>query len=73
MNIINADHTKDDNIDYIPDYVLEQIISKFNNLNKEIQPIFLIMLQTGLRISDAWELNQNCLVKLNNKYWMDSS
>lgn len=61
-----------DNIDYIPDYVLEQIISKFDNLNKEIQPIFLIMLQTGLRISDALELNQDCLVKLNNKYWIET-
>lgn len=61
-----------DNIDYIPDYILEQIVSNFDNLNKEIQPIFLIMLQTGLRISDVLELNQNCLVKLNNKYWIET-
>ena len=30
------------------------------------------MLQTGLRISDVLELNQNCLVKLNNKYWIET-
>jgi integrase len=59
-----------DKIDYIPDMVLEQLMKHFNFLNKEVQPLVLIMLHTGLRISDTLALKQDCLAKLNNKFWL---
>ena len=30
------------------------------------------MFKTGLRISDAVELKQDCLKKLNGKYWIET-
>ena len=64
---------KQNNIKYIPDYVLDQIIKEFNYLRKEVQPIVLIMLHTGLRISDVLCLKEHCLIKLNNKYWIETN
>jgi len=59
-----------DQIDYIPDYVLEQLFNHINNLHKAVIPIVWIMYKTGLRISDVLGLKQDCLVKLNGKYWI---
>ncbi|PEN31708.1 transposase [Bacillus toyonensis] len=57
-----------DHVDYIPDYVLEQLFQKINYLHPEIQPFIWIAFKTGLRISDTLTLTQDCLVKLNGKY-----
>ncbi|MED1304032.1 transposase [[Bacillus thuringiensis] serovar konkukian] len=57
-----------DHVDYIPDYVLEQLFQKINYLHPEVQPLIWIVFKTGLRISDTLTLTQDCLVKLNNKY-----
>ncbi|WP_322972552.1 tyrosine-type recombinase/integrase [Pseudalkalibacillus salsuginis] len=57
-----------DQIDYIPDYVLEQLFENINYLPSELQTIIWIAFKTGLRISDTLGLTQNCLVKLNEKY-----
>ncbi len=59
-----------DQIDYVPDFVLEQVFDKINSLHKDIIPVVYTMFKTGLRISDVLELNQDCLVKLNNKFWI---
>lgn len=59
-----------DQIDYVPDFVLEQLFDNINNLNKDVVPVVYTMFKTGLRISDVLELTQDCLVKLNNKYWV---
>lgn len=59
-----------DQIDYIPDYVLEQLFRHINNLHKDVIPIVWIMYKTGLRISDVLGLKQDCLVRLNEKYWI---
>ena len=59
-----------DQIDYVPDFVLEQLFNNINNLHKEVIPIVYIMFKTGLRISDVLGLTHNCLIKLNNKYWV---
>lgn len=48
-------------------------MKQFNYLRKEVQPIVLIMLHTGLRISDVLCLNEYCLIKLNNKYWIETN
>ena len=57
-------------INYIPDCVLQQLFDNINNLGSDIVPIVYIMYRTGLRISDVLNLKQNCLIKLNNKYWI---
>jgi integrase len=55
-------------IDYIPDYVLEQLFENINDLHKDVQPIVWIAYKSGLRISDTLGLTQDCLMKLNGKY-----
>ena len=57
-----------DTIDYIPQFVLEQLFKNIDHLHKEVQPIVWIAFKTGLRISDVLGLKQNCLVLLNGKY-----
>lgn len=57
-----------DQIDYIPDYVLEQLFTHINDLHKDIQPVVWIAFKTGLRISDVLLLKSDCLVLLNGNY-----
>ena len=59
-------------IDYIPDFVLEQLFDNINSLHKEVVPVVYTMFKTGLRISDVVGLKQDCLVKLNNKFWVET-
>ncbi|MGH4140170.1 tyrosine-type recombinase/integrase [Clostridium sp.] len=61
-----------DQIDYVPDYVLEQLFNNINNLNNEIVPVVWVMYKTGLRISDVLGLKQDCLIKINNKFWVEA-
>ena len=61
-----------DQIDYVPDFVLEQLFDNINNLHKDVIPVVYVMFKTGLRISDALGLKQDCLVKLNNKFWIET-
>ena len=61
-----------DKIDYVPDFVLEQLFDNINNLHKEVIPVVYTMFKTGLRISDALGLKQDCLIKLNNKFWIET-
>lgn len=58
----------DDDIDYIPEHVLEQLFENINDLHLDIQPIVWVAFKTGLRISDVLGLTQECLVRLNGKY-----
>lgn len=59
-----------DDIKYVPDFVLEQLFQNFHKLQSHIQPVIRIMFETGLRISDTLELKQECLIKLNNKFYI---
>ena len=61
-----------DQIDYVPDFILEQLFDNINNLHKGVVPIVYTMFKTGLRISDVLGLKQDCLVKLNNKFWIET-
>ena len=62
------DKKSDDEIDYIPDPVLEQLFENIDDLHPDVQPIVWVSFKTGLRISDVLELTQGCLVRLNGKY-----
>ena len=59
-------------IDYVPNYVLDQLFENINNLSKEVVPVVFTMFKTGLRISDILELKQDCLIRLNNKFWIET-
>ncbi|QNU39642.1 tyrosine-type recombinase/integrase [Geobacillus sp. 44B] len=61
-----------DQIDYIPDYVLEQLFAHINELHEDVQPVIWVAFKTGLRISDVLGLTQDCLVKLNGKYYIET-
>ncbi|MDA1584145.1 tyrosine-type recombinase/integrase [Bacillus cereus group sp. TH230-1LC] len=66
------DKKSDDDIDYIPDYVLEQLFTHINDLHPDVQPIVWVAYKTGLRISDTLGLTQDSLIKLNGKYWIQA-
>lgn len=59
-------------IDYVPDFVLEQLFDNINVLYKDTVPIVWIMYKIGLRISDVLGLKFDCLIKLNNKFWIET-
>lgn len=59
-------------IDYIPDFVLEQLFLYIDNLHKDVVPVVWIAYKTGLRISDVLGLTSNCLVKLNGQYSIET-
>jgi integrase len=61
-----------DHIDYIPDHVLEQLFANINDLHKDVQPVLWVAFKTGLRISDTLGLTQDCLIKLNGKYYIET-
>lgn len=61
-----------DQIDYIPDYVLEQSFTHINDLHKDSQPVVWIAFKTGLRISDVLGLTSDCLVKFNGQYYIET-
>lgn len=61
-----------DQIDYIPDYVLEQLFTHIDDLHKDVVPVVWIAFKTGLRISDILGLTSDCLVKLNGQYSIET-
>ncbi|MGE7132448.1 tyrosine-type recombinase/integrase [Lysinibacillus xylanilyticus] len=61
-----------DQIDYIPDYVLEKLFTHINDLHKDVVPVVWIAFKTGLRISDVLGLTSDCLVKLNGQYSIET-
>ncbi|MEV5113041.1 tyrosine-type recombinase/integrase [Peribacillus frigoritolerans] len=62
------DQKSDDDIDYIPEHVLEQLFENINDLHSDVQPIVWVAFKSGMRISDVLELTQDCLIRLNSKY-----
>ncbi|PRT15430.1 transposase [Bacillus toyonensis] len=55
-------------IDYIPDFVLEQLFAHINELHEDVIPVVWVAFKTGLRISDVLGLTSDCLERLNGKY-----
>ena len=62
------DKKSDDDIDYIPDHVLDQLFENINDLHPDVQPIVWVAYKTGLRIGDTLGLTQDCLIRLNGKF-----
>ncbi|EDZ57029.1 transposition regulatory protein TnpB [Bacillus cereus H3081.97] len=61
-----------DHINYIPDYVLEQLFTHIDDLHKDVIPVIWIAFKTGHRISDILGLTTNCLVQLNGQYSIET-
>lgn len=59
-----------DQIDYVPEHVLHQLMQHIHCISKEAQAVTLIMLYTGLRVSDVLQLKQDCLLRINEKFWI---
>ncbi|MFB5283642.1 tyrosine-type recombinase/integrase [Peribacillus sp. Hz7] len=57
-----------DQIEHIPEFVLEQLFTHINDLHKDVIPVILVAFKTGLRISDVLGLTLDCLERLNGKY-----
>lgn len=57
-----------DQIDYIPDHVLEQFFAHIDDLHEEVIPVVLIAYKTGLRISDVLGLTSDCLERIKGEY-----
>lgn len=62
------DKKSDDDIEHIPDHILDQLFESINDLHPDVQPIVWVAFKTGLRISDVLGLRQGCLICLNGKY-----
>jgi len=61
-----------DQIDYVPEHVLHQLMQHIHCISKEAQAVTLIMLYTGLRVSDVLQLKQDCLLRINEKFWIET-
>ncbi|WP_050613319.1 tyrosine-type recombinase/integrase [Bacillus testis] len=66
-DIPNMPKKATDDIDHVPDFVLEQLFEYINDLHPDVQPVVWVMYKTGLRISDALGLTQDCLWRVNGK------
>lgn len=62
------DKSSDDDINYISDYVLDQLFDNISSLHEDVQPVVWVAFKTGMRISDTLGLTQDCLIRLNGKY-----
>ncbi|NDI33228.1 tyrosine-type recombinase/integrase [Chengkuizengella sediminis] len=61
-----------DHVNYIPQSILKQLFENLNHLHQDFQPVIWTAFKTGLRISDVLGLKQDCLVKLNKKYYIET-
>lgn len=66
-DIPNMPKKATDDIDHVPDFVLEQMFEHINELHPDVQPVVWVMYKTGLRVSDALGLTEECLFRLNGK------
>lgn len=56
---------------YVPEYVLCQLLKHAHTLPDDTKLIVLIMLNTGLRISDTLEITYEALCYHENTYWLE--
>lgn len=61
-----------DKIDYIPDFVLEQLFEHINDLHPEVIPVVYVAFKSGLRVSDVLSLSIDCLIRLKEKYYIET-
>lgn len=61
-----------DKVDYIPDFVLEQLFEQINDLHPDVVPVVYVAFRSGLRICDVLGLNSDCLVRLKEKYYIQT-
>lgn len=78
LQLIRYDDTKGytstvpDKIKYVPDFVLNQFFQNLSLFPEKYLPVVLTMYYTGLRISDALELKWNCLVQIQENFWVET-
>ncbi|MCT2534654.1 tyrosine-type recombinase/integrase [Aquibacillus koreensis] len=60
-------------IDFIPDFVLKQLFKHIHDLRPDVRAVIMIAFKTGLRISDILTLKSDCIIKLDNQYWLEAN
>ncbi|NWL87481.1 recombinase XerD [Paenibacillus sp. 79R4] len=58
-------------IQYIPDYVWEQVVENISSMASDTIPIILVLEATGFRICDVLQLRQNCLLEQEDGFWIE--
>jgi len=63
-----------DHVDHVPDFILKQVFENLGDFDKDksVVPIIWIMYKTGLRICDVLSLKQDCLLRIDEEYWIES-
>ena len=61
-----------DKVDYIPDFVLDQLFEHINDLHPDIVPVVYVAFRSGLRICDVLKLADGCLIRLKEKYYIQT-
>ncbi|MFC3748704.1 tyrosine-type recombinase/integrase [Paenibacillus sp. GCM10012306] len=61
---------KAETLNYIPDYIWEQVIENIKFLPSTIVPIILLMEATGFRICDVLLIKLDCLLEQEDGFWI---
>lgn len=61
---------KSESVKFIPDVIWEQLLQHIEKLPSDLVPLIIILEATGLRISDALELDFGCLIHNESGWWV---
>lgn len=61
---------KADTLNYIPDYVWDQVVENISSFSSEMVPIILLMEATGFRICDVLQIKLDCLLEQEDGFWI---
>jgi integrase len=62
----------DEDYKHVSDYVWKQILAKLDLLDEQYATILLLMETSGFRLIDILNLKQDCLIEINDQYWVRS-
>ncbi|MBY3621305.1 MULTISPECIES: tyrosine-type recombinase/integrase [unclassified Paenibacillus] len=62
----------DEDYKHVSDYVWEQILANLDLLDDQYATILLLMEASGFRLIDILNSNQDCLIEINDQYWVRS-
>src|SRR5690606_11963199 len=63
---------KDEEYEYVSDFVWDQILEKIDKLHPQYATILLLMEATRFRLLDILSLKIDCLIEINKNYWIKS-
>ncbi|GKU79082.1 hypothetical protein L3i20_v234790 [Paenibacillus sp. L3-i20] len=63
---------KDDDYEFVSDYVWNQIVSKKDMIEPQYLPILLVLEATGFKLDEILKLKQDCIFDINGYHWLRS-